>query len=1088
MTLLSMHRERRLQTPGDLVDALGITFSDEQLAAITAPLEPSVVIAGAGSGKTTVMAARVVWLVGSGAVRPSEVLGLTFTRKAAGELAQRVRTALVRAGVLNRDGADDEGEQVVMTYDSFAARLVSEHGLWLGFEGDPRMITGASRFRLAARVVTSAAGPFEHISRLRPATVTNRVLGLDAQMQAHLVDSQALDRQAHSFLLELGNAPLNNRRNVYASVRAAEAVARERLELAALVRGYQELKRELGYVEFADQMAAAAHLAEEVAGVSTALRRQFPVVLLDEYQDTSSAQAILLQGLFSGPTVAQGRGHAVTAVGDPFQAIYGWRGAAASNILQFRTDFPRSDGGPASELSLTMNRRSGPSILDVANTLAAPLRHDPTLNYDLSGAVLRAPEGTAPGHVMAGVFETWPDEITWIADRIAESGPAARTGTWSEIACLLRRNGDIGPLYSALVARDVPVEIVGLGGLLSVPEVADVVSVLRILNDLTQNPSLVRLLTGPRWRIGHGDLEVLGRRARELAQARATTSEVIPDGDRLTAALDAAVADVDPSELVSLVEALADLGDGPYSAEARVRLAAAAVELDELRRHSTDSVLDLVRRVVATLGIDVELEAGGSDLPQAQLAAFLDAVASYVDVDADASLGGLMAYLAAEEDHGAGLDQAVPSASDSVKLLTVHRAKGLEWDVVYLPSLVADVFPTTRVTDNWVRSAASLPAELRGDRETVPQLEDASDAGFGAYEQALKEDLRRSEDRLAYVAVTRARQLLIATGHQWRVGEVKPRQVSAYLRVLLEAAASAGTIVHECGPPVAANPLEGETASYEWPAPPDAESLGRRRMAAAAVSRLRAGTPGENDERRRISESLAAAPAEVHQLVAGWDDTLHRLLAEVSAQDLTTIPVPVPGSLTAMDVLRAHRDPHGYAAQLARPMPQAPSRSAQLGTRFHEWVTRYFNAPVLVDLEEAIEGLDDDPSDDEGFTELCRRFAQGRFGEVMPTALEFPFLLLIGGQMVRGRIDAVYTSSEVVPAGYDALVVDWKTGRSRSDSLQLALYRLAWADLHGLPLDRVAAGFHQVREDRFDLATDLPDRAGIEDLMRSLGQ
>ena len=177
----------RLGNAADLIEALGISFSTEQLDAITAPLEPGVIIAGAGSGKTTVMAARVVWLVGTGAVRPEEVLGLTFTRKAAAELSQRVRSALLRAGLIADRGVDESGEQLIMTYDAFAARLLAEHGLRLGFEADPTMINGATRYRLASRVVKAAAGPFEFISRLRPATVTERVLRLDADLQQHLV-------------------------------------------------------------------------------------------------------------------------------------------------------------------------------------------------------------------------------------------------------------------------------------------------------------------------------------------------------------------------------------------------------------------------------------------------------------------------------------------------------------------------------------------------------------------------------------------------------------------------------------------------------------------------------------------------------------------------------------------------------------------------------------------------------------------------------------------------------------------------------------------------------------------------------------
>jgi DNA helicase-2/ATP-dependent DNA helicase PcrA len=373
-TLVPPALRTRLDSAADLIDALGIPFSDQQLEAITAPLEPGVIIAGAGSGKTTVMAARVVWLVGTGAVRPEEVLGLTFTRKAAAELSQRVRNALLRAGVIADRGVDESGEQLIMTYDAFAGRLVAEHGLRLGYEADPTLISGATRYRLASRVVRAAAGPFEFISRLRPVTVTDRVLRLDADLQQHLVDVSDLDGHARGLLLGLASAPRNNRGNTYADIKKAIIAAQERLELASLVRLYQDLKRRLGVVEFADQMAIAARLATEVPQVSSAMRDAFRVVLLDEYQDTSAAQAIMLRGLFSGHVASDGRGHPVTAVGDPFQAIYGWRGAAASNIMTFAADFPRLDGGPARRYALTINRRSGRTILDVAHELRRPLR------------------------------------------------------------------------------------------------------------------------------------------------------------------------------------------------------------------------------------------------------------------------------------------------------------------------------------------------------------------------------------------------------------------------------------------------------------------------------------------------------------------------------------------------------------------------------------------------------------------------------------------------------------------------------------------------------------------------------------------
>ncbi|MGV8909838.1 MAG: UvrD-helicase domain-containing protein, partial [Propionicimonas sp.] len=222
----------RLTEPAELSSALGIDFSDQQLAAITAPLEPAVIIAGAGTGKTTVMAARVVWLVGSGQVLPEQVLGLTFTRKSAGELANRVRQALHRAGVLAADS--EAGEELILTYDSFAGRLVAEHGLRLGIEGDARLITGAARYRLAARVVADTPG-LAYLSRLRPAAVTQRLLELSGELRSHLVEPLALADQAEAFDAAIEAAPRNPRGQVYQALQTARAAAAERLELATLV-------------------------------------------------------------------------------------------------------------------------------------------------------------------------------------------------------------------------------------------------------------------------------------------------------------------------------------------------------------------------------------------------------------------------------------------------------------------------------------------------------------------------------------------------------------------------------------------------------------------------------------------------------------------------------------------------------------------------------------------------------------------------------------------------------------------------------------------------------------------------------------
>ncbi len=1080
MTLLPLTPPRRtLQSPDELVDALGIPFSDQQLAAITAPLEPGVIIAGAGSGKTTVMAARVVWLVGTGAVRPDQVLGLTFTRKAAAELSARIRSALAAAGVLPTDGVDEAGEQVVMTYAAFGARPVADHGLRLGFDGDPVMISGATRFRLASRVVNAAAGPFEHLARLRPPSITERVLQLDGDMAAHLVDAVLLDRHARLFGSALAAAPLNNRGATYASIKAARATAEERLELASLVEAYQALKRRHSVVEFADQMAFAARLATEVPSVSAALRAQFSVVLLDEYQDTSSAQARLLSGLFSGPSVAEGLGPAVTAVGAPSRAICGWRGPPASNILEFAEAFPRADG-PARSFALTVNRRSGQRILDVANEIATPLRADPALRRldgDEPQGLLVAPDGVPGGEVRAASFDTWPDEQAFVADQVVAAHTLGTVRAWSDVAVLLRRNADIAPLFARLTALDVPVEIAGLGGLLELPEVADVVATLRVLSDVTANPDVIRLLTGSRWAIGPADLALLGRRAAQLARAADTSGE--DESDTLEAALRAAVGDLDVTEMISLADAVDDPGDLPYSPAARARFARFAHELTTLRSHADEPVLDLTRRVVSMLGLDVELAATPAfalTQRRAQLETFLDAVATYVDVDGEASLAGLLAYLQAELDQGNGLDQAVPSATDSVKLLTVHRAKGLEWDMVLLPALVEDVFPSDRVTDNWVKSAAVVRAPRRGDRAAYPQLPDVSDRGSSAYADALKAEQRKAEDRLAYVGVTRARRLLVASAHHWRAGTIKPRVPSSYFLHVLGEAERQGQVVALAEPPTGENPLLAEAGDATCPQPRDETARARRAEVAAAVAEYRSAPAPD-----------PAVTLDLAETIAGWDADIEQLLAEARRGRRPVAEVSLPSALSASAVLAAHRDPDAYAAALVRPMPRPPRVGAQLGTLFHAWVEQRSLAlgehtqAFLIDPEDAPDETEDDVR--AALSALRNAFERGPYAKAVPVAIEAPFSLPLGGQLVRGRIDAVYPGT----GGARYQVVDWKTGQhEQADPLQLSLYRLAWAELSGVPLAQVDAVFCHVRSGRIERPT-LLDRDEIAALLASVG-
>ncbi len=1067
-----------MRSPDDLCRLMRIDFSDQQVDAITAPLRPGVIVAGAGTGKTTVMAARVVWLVGRGDVRPDQVLGLTFTNKAAAELGQRIRTSLEQAGLSRPPGSgreradtdevyDEPGEPFTATYHAYAARLLAANGLRIGHEPDTRLITDATRFQLALQAVRAHRDPIVWLSSDVRTIITSMLL-LDGQLSDHLVrPEQVRDWQATD-----GPGWMAAQRRT-AKVRNVLETFDARLELLSLVEEYRAIKLARGVMDFSDQMARAARLAESHPVVGSSERSTYRIVLLDEYQDTSVAQARMLKALFSGPDERGGLGYPVTAVGDPFQAIYGWRGASASNIRAFGFDFPAAEGH-VTTYPLSVNRRSGRHILSVANELITPLRAETA-----GSEPLRPPVGAPDGAVTGGVYETYGDELSDLAVRVRAAYDAMPRAAWSDIAVLIRDNNTAAAVHAELVTAEIPVEVVGLTGLLSMPEVAEVVSTLQLTYDVTANAALLQLLTGPRWAIGPRDLAVLGRRARQLARGFDEQPTTIEDAE-VSVDLEEAVAGVDPTDVVSLLEALERPGVEPYfrySTEARERFAQLAAELRMLRRYIGEPLLDLVRRVVDVSGIDVELAASGSRLAASRrdnLSAFVEAVAAFAGTDQDASLPGLLSYLAAEDEYGQGLSLALPSDLNSVKLMTIFRAKGLEWDAVFLPAWSRDSFPPGRGRSRWTSVAAELPWPLRGDHDDLPHVTDHSSKGIEEFEASCRSYSVDEERRLAYVAVTRPRRRLDVSCHYWGPTQLRRRGPSVFMTDYESALHRLGLeVAHDVDEPTeTTNPQLIERVRHAWPVDADADEVRRRTRARDLV---------------RTAERIgwrAAADAAADQLtldelamVNDWDLDIDRLIGEARAAASAEVAVPLPPALSATTLERLRDDPEGLARELARPMPRKPVRAARFGTRFHAWVESYLGQQGLLEPDDLPGRADDGIADDDELAALVEAFKAGPFGQRSPHQVEAPFSLVLGGQLVRGRIDAVYRED----GGY--LVVDWKTNRGASaDPLQLAIYRVAWAELTDVAVAAVQAAFYYVRSGRVIVHNDLPDRPGIEHL------
>ncbi|MFI5843549.1 UvrD-helicase domain-containing protein [Catenuloplanes sp. NPDC051500] len=1113
-------------TPQELARLLRLHApTPEQAAIISAPVEPLLVVAGAGSGKTETMAARVVWLVANGYARPEQILGLTFTRKAAGELAHRVRTRLGQ--LVRRLGREVTGEPTVATYHSYAARVVTEHGLRGGYEPSTRLLTEASRWQLVDMLVRNFPGDLGTVGRA-PSTITDAVLALSGELAEHLVTTDELAGWTGRFIGEVRSLPGTASR----PVRDVLARQQARLGVLPLVRAYEQRKVELEAMDFGDQMARAARVARDHPEVGRVERDRFRVVLLDEYQDTSHAQVVMLRALF-------GDGHPVTAVGDPCQSIYGWRGASAGTLDRFPADFAHKSGRSAQVRALTRSWRNRPEILQVANTLSLPLR-----SAGARVAALKPSPGADDplgGHtVRAALLSTHDAEADWIADSIVTAWRAANgdeDAAPEEIpvekrpttAVLVRLRSQIPLIEDALRARGVPVEVVGLGGLLDTPEVRDVVCTLRVLADPTDGASALRLLTGARWRIGPRDLVALHRRAQNLARERASGAD---DDDNPV---------IDPLDEATLIEALADLGlPQQFSAEGYHRLHAYAGELALLRDRLDQPLPDLVADVERTIGLDVEVAvrasaAGDAGLARAHLDALGDVAARFAGEADGGTLSGFLAFLAAAEEEERGLAPGqVDVVEGAVQILTAHAAKGLEWDVVAVAGLTKDVWPgPVRGSDHYLAGLGVLPFPLRGDRDGLPQL-DLSEAetqrdATGALEefaQLWKEHDEREERRLAYVAVTRPRRLLLCSGYWWGDRVVKPRGPSVFLQEIRDTcAAGHGDIpVWEPPPePGVANPGAESTVRAEWPADPlgarrpaleEAADLVRELLAAAPVEHSGvhaepephgAGEePAEHPAGVQVSpleEALGAPPAPSappasteedpadEAEIAAWRREADLLLAERAehARRDGPLEVALPAHLSVSQLVLLRRDPQALARSLRRPMPAAPAPHARRGTAFHAWLEQRFGADRLLDLDELPGAADEDAAGDAELADLQARFLAGEWADRTPVEVEVPFATVIGGVVVRGRMDAVFPA---LGGRYD--VVDWKTGArpegeaAQAAAVQLAAYRLAWAALAGVAVEEVRAAFYYVRDDVTVRPADLLDRAALAELVTSV--
>ena len=1043
--------------------------SDEQRPIISIfdnPLEPAVVIAGAGSGKTETMAARVVYLVANGFARPDQILGLTFTRKAAGELNTRIRKRLRQF----QQAADKQGiertfsslETAVTTYHSYAGRLLSEHAIRYGIDADVQPLGEAALWMSANKLVREwDDGSFN--TNDAASTVVKDLLGLTSMVLEHRVSVDQIRSADEKVLEEL--AQMTGATNE--ETRKVEKVLNQRIAMLPMMQAFLEERRKSGELSFDDQIALAADIAVNFADVGVLERAKYPVVLLDEYQDTSQSQVRLLSALFGG-------GHPVTAVGDPCQSIYTWRGASSGTISAFNANFPKAEGATGKKVyELLTTYRNDKSILALANEISAGVRELEGINV----AALKPNEDAGAGDLTCGIFENVDAEATAIAEYFAPlwNNPSRlqpHLKVPRTFAVLVRKRAQIALIQEALAKAGIPSEVLGLGGLVHVPEIADLVAMLKIINNPSAGASLMRHLTGARINLGPRDIAALGRFARSRSEALSSDSRSIVKN---IVAGNPASAEADDQFIGSVIDALDEIekcDKSKFSSAGYQRLASFASDLRRLRSRASAPITDLIVEIERYLNLESEvmLRDGGTH-GRRHLDRFMDEAAKFAR--SGGSLSAFLQWLDVASEEEGGLKAGAPEADASVvQILTVHMAKGAEWDVVAVPGLAHGTFPGANASDpdNWITNERHIPFSLRGDADILPTFSwNASETNaqakkaIDAFAQECVDFKMREEIRLGYVAITRTRTHLFCSTSFWRDG-AKPVQPSVLYEKVQQIASQCGTVLSAPTAPESTdrNPAKDIEITAQWPQDP----LGDKRAAFdRTVELVESAAPLNLD---------APAPAELAELV----EDARAIIAEFEEFKLGARDVALPPRLSTSTLIALHEDPVELARNIRRPMPRAMDEYSHRGTAFHLWIENHFNAKTLFDDEDF--DLITPFEQDQKLEDLKTKWLASDWAKLQPHAVEVPFETVIAGVLVRGRIDAVYKTSN----GFE--VVDWKTGSKtlgESSAVQLAVYRLAWAKLQAIAVEQVSAAFYYVPINKTDRRANLLSEDQLTDLL-----
>ena len=1021
-----------------------IKLTEEQVDAVenAATDWPSLVVAGAGSGKTELMATRVVWLVANGICKPEQVLGLTFTRKAASELSRRINNALTelaKSDLWPLESQDFVSPNIT-TYNSYANMLYRDYALALGYEDDATLLTDAGRFQLAREVVVKygeAIDPRLIEADLSINQVVEGVLTLAGAMNDHAATPEQIELIIKDLYLTIAALPakaaVTPEQPIGGTLLKAFSGALDTPMLAQLAQAFIEEKRRRGFIDFSDQVALADRAVRELGDtVRSRELAQYEQILLDEYQDTSTLQTRLLAGLYSGKSVF--------AVGDPNQSIYGWRGASASNLGDYLTTFGTKDR-EVEQFPLTTSWRNPKVVLDLANVILDPLSQTPGYLStrpklaEVDVRSLRAPNHAPEGEITIKFADQINSEATFVANWFKENLAATYNGKAPTAAVLMRSRSQMALFENALLDAGLAVEVVGIGGILESPEVVDLVAALRVIHYPDAGANLMRLLAGPRWQVEPKDLERLSRYSRSLAKFWTRESKKVSGAEAEASIIDA-------------LDNLLDEQDGDrlpnFSERGLAALKNCAELLRNLRTRTGMPLPEFVRAVEQELWLDIELAANPKRLdPMANLNGFANLVIGYSE-GSNQTLGGFLEWLEYADKMDRFETPAVSARPGIVQIITAHAAKGLEWDLVAVPTMVNGTFPYIKTTQGWL-SRGELPFELRGDANSLPHLnvkacvnQTEVSKAIEAFKAEQREYLLREDRRVAYVAITRPKQKLLLSGSKWKAGLVNPVEPNDYLMSAALINDPRVVVIDKTDDPlnplpgypeIGTNPVDEASMTEIWPMEPLGENH-RKKVDAAKEMVENAGT--------------VKAPSRLE-----IDNKIDLLLAEQAELKSRSEQVKLPVRIPASRFKEFIYDLPKIVDMYRRPMPEQPYKQTMAGTLFHAWVEQRFGVLGTSDELDAIELLKEDESTQKTVEELREIFEGSRFAKMTPHSIEREIQVTIKGNTFICKLDAVFKTDN----GFE--IVDWKTGKPpvgdkeiAERALQLALYRMAFARIH----------------------------------------